>query len=98
MTAQFKIGDQVVVFCGSSPCSHNSREFPRHNCRGTVLSIGRKYYKVSSIGAPLKIAITNDELWHIMSVEDAKIVYAKSFGGPNDYRTPEFIAQCIRSL
>lgn len=91
----FSVGDEVVIFYGNSPVTHNEGS---HDTRGKIVKITKTYYFVSSRKAPIKVSIDGSNGWSVLSVPDAKIKYRASFGGPDEYRTPGFINQLVESL
>lgn len=99
----FAVGDEVVVFFIGHTMQHNSGEYPQHPCRGKVLKVGRKHYKVSTRGAPLTVPIDGSGPLTIETVTKAKEIKREAMmpGGklrPNEFRTIEFIEQCIADL
>lgn len=80
------------------PVAHDSRH--EHECRGKVLKIGRKLLHVETRGAPWKLLPyqPNTNGRFAVPVAEAKVLYRAGFGGPEEYRTQEFIDQCVESL
>lgn len=89
------IGDEVVIFFLNNPVTHN--EGP-HDTRGKIIKITKTYYFVSSRKAPFKIRIDGSDGWSVLSIPEAKVKYRSRFGGPREYRTPEFINQLVENL
>ena len=113
MITDIKVGQEVVIMdvyldgplapkgiaCGF-PIQHNSRKSPEHPCRGKVLKVGRKLIHVDSIGAPWQLYpyVPNTEGRFAVPVEIAKVLYRQCFDRENEWRTQEFIDQCVESL
>lgn len=101
----FKIGDEVVIGnksekLGFIPLTHNSQFSPEHDCRGKILAVGRKYYKVQSTGAPIKILInpTTDYSFTAWEINEAKELYRQSLVKYRGGRTDAFIEKCVNGL
>lgn len=96
-----KVGDVGVFFYGPAdfqhPLNHNSREFPGHPCRTTVLKIGRKWVHCSSLGAPIKASVDGSHN-RVLPLEEAKAKYEADLTANRAYRTDEFIAKCVEGL
>lgn len=90
------VGQEVVVFYCGSPLAHAGKV--KHECRGTVTKVGRKLAHVSSLGADVKVPLDGTGLFTIHTVNEAKRLYAATFGGPKEYRTPAQIAAYVASL
>jgi hypothetical protein len=68
-----KLGQEVVLFVGVSPCRHNSANNPAHPCRGTVTKIGRKNIYITTNGADLLIKPAQH--YSIYTVEEARKIH-----------------------
>jgi len=96
--SNFTVGDEVVVFYLKTPLQHNSLHSPKHPCRGVILKKGRKYYHVQSTGAAIQVLIDNSGTTRVYTVEEARELHRKNFGGPGEWRTAEFIEEVIAGL
>jgi hypothetical protein len=65
-----------------------------------VLRVGRKFYHVSSRGAPIRCAIDNSAGWNktALLVDVAKREARRNFGGSDEWRTPKAIDQVISEM
>jgi hypothetical protein len=97
-----KVGDEVVigVFIGGfyAPVQHNSKHSPEHPCRGTVVSVGPKWVRVSTTGAPWPVHRTpaTETSYIVLPPEEAKPLYRAALAHYG--RDPKFIDKCVASL
>lgn len=96
--AKFQVGDEVVVFYSSSPLQHNSKNSPKHPCRGKVLKVGRKNYQIQSNDGRLVLPIDQSGMLTIETVEDARIRHSKNFAGPDEWRSAKMIQKILARL